>query len=158
MSFGGLGNNPFNPALVGRVFLLISFPVQMTSWPLPGEHSYVDATTGATPLGMLHGHFGHIPDLISMMLGNIGGSLGEIGAFALINPRPREDEHRGERHEHRDEGGGDIEDEGLGEEEPPDEGLVRSEGSHRAYLGGPLHDIDDEGVGEDRSYPRRAAR
>ena len=56
----------------------------MTSWPLPGEHSYVDATTGATPLGMLHGHFGHIPDLISMMLGNIGGSLGEIGAFALI--------------------------------------------------------------------------
>ncbi|HPI71706.1 MAG TPA: RnfABCDGE type electron transport complex subunit D, partial [Tenuifilaceae bacterium] len=37
MSFGGLGNNPFNPALVGRVFLLISFPVHMTSWPLPIE-------------------------------------------------------------------------------------------------------------------------
>jgi len=84
MSFGGLGNNPFNPALVGRVFLLISFPVQMTTWPLPGEHSYIDATTGATPLGMLHGHFGQLPDLSSMMLGTIGGSLGEVGAIALI--------------------------------------------------------------------------
>ena len=84
MSFGGLGNNPFNPALVGRVFLLISFPVQMTSWPLPGEYSYIDAATGATPLGMLHGHFGQLPGLLSMMLGTIGGSLGEVGAIALI--------------------------------------------------------------------------
>ncbi|MDD4922041.1 MAG: RnfABCDGE type electron transport complex subunit D [Bacteroidales bacterium] len=84
MSFGGLGNNPFNPALVGRVFLLISFPVQMTSWPLPGEHSYVDATTGATPLGMLHGHFGQLPDMQAMMMGTTGGSLGEVGAIALI--------------------------------------------------------------------------
>jgi len=84
MSFGGLGNNPFNPALVGRVFLLISFPVQMTTWPLPGEHSYIDAATGATPLAMLHGHFGQLPDISSMMLGSIGGSLGEIGSIALI--------------------------------------------------------------------------
>ena len=52
MTFGGLGQNPFNPALVGRVFLLISFPVQMTTWPLPQgfKGSYVDAETGATPL------------------------------------------------------------------------------------------------------------
>jgi electron transport complex protein RnfD len=55
MTYGGLGNNPFNPALVGRVFLLISFPVQMTSWPLPIESRmhYLDAATGATPLGIL---------------------------------------------------------------------------------------------------------
>jgi len=84
MSFGGLGNNPFNPALVGRVFLLISFPVQMTTWPLPGEHSYIDATTGATPLAMLHGHFGQLPDMVSVLLGKTGGSLGEVGSIALI--------------------------------------------------------------------------
>ena len=55
MTFGGLGSNPFNPALVGRVFLLISFPVQMTSWPVPSgfKTGYVDAVTGATPLGIL---------------------------------------------------------------------------------------------------------
>ncbi|MEA3444541.1 MAG: RnfABCDGE type electron transport complex subunit D, partial [Bacteroidota bacterium] len=54
MSFGGLGQNPFNPALVGRVFLLISFPVQMTSWPKPGNlTSYLDAETGATPLAII---------------------------------------------------------------------------------------------------------
>lgn len=51
MSFGGLGCNIFNPALVGRVFLLISFPVQMTTWPkaLGFASSYTDAQTGATP-------------------------------------------------------------------------------------------------------------
>ena len=55
MSFGGLGCNIFNPALVGRVFLLISFPVQMTTWPRPlgFAGSYVDASTGATPLAIL---------------------------------------------------------------------------------------------------------
>ncbi len=48
MSFGGLGCNPFNPALAGRVFLLLSFPVQMTSWPVVGQlTAYTDATTGA---------------------------------------------------------------------------------------------------------------
>ena len=55
MTFGGLGNNPFNPALVGRVFMLISFPVQMTSWPVPKGFStgYADAVTGATPLAIV---------------------------------------------------------------------------------------------------------
>ncbi len=55
MTFGGLGNNPFNPALVGRVFMLISFPVQMTSWPVPAGLStgYTDAITGATPLAII---------------------------------------------------------------------------------------------------------
>jgi len=57
MTFGGLGNNPFNPALVGRVFLLISFPVQMTTWPIPGGSRmlYLDAATGATPLSFIKG-------------------------------------------------------------------------------------------------------
>ena len=55
LSFGGLGQNPFNPALVGRVFLLISFPVQMSSWPLPKGFAtgYADAITGATPLALV---------------------------------------------------------------------------------------------------------
>ena len=54
MTFGGLGNNIFNPALVGRVFLFISFPVAMTAWPEPGQWMhYTDAVTGATPLGMM---------------------------------------------------------------------------------------------------------
>lgn len=53
MSFGGLGNNIFNPALVGRVFLLISFPVQMTTWPIPNGFATADAVTGATPLALV---------------------------------------------------------------------------------------------------------
>jgi Na+-translocating ferredoxin:NAD+ oxidoreductase subunit D len=96
MTYGGLGNNPFNPALVGRVFLLISFPVQMTSWPLPIESRmhYLDATTGATPLGLLkeavrNGEampdiMNQIPDHMQLFLGQMGGSLGEISALALI--------------------------------------------------------------------------
>lgn len=86
MSFGGLGNNPFNPALVGRVFLLISFPVQMTTWPLPTpwSMSYLDAETAATPLAMMKGHFGEIPSNIDMFIGNMGGSLGEVSVIALL--------------------------------------------------------------------------
>ena len=87
MSFGGLGNNPFNPALVGRVFLLISFPVQMTSWPTPEPLSlqYLDAETGATTLEMLKGNFGQIPQLADLFLGDRKlGSMGEISALALL--------------------------------------------------------------------------
>ncbi len=89
MSFGGLGNNPFNPALVGRVFLLISFPVEMTSWPRPLgnwglQSSYLDAETAATPLAMLKGHFGQLPLHTDLFMGNMGGSLGEISALALL--------------------------------------------------------------------------
>ena len=55
MSFGGLGNNIFNPALTGRIFLLISFPAQMTTWPVVGQlTSYADATTGATVLSLMN--------------------------------------------------------------------------------------------------------
>lgn len=87
MSFGGLGNNIFNPALVGRVFLLISFPQQMTSWPLPKAFNlnYLDAATGATPLSfMKSGRLDRLPDTLDMFIGNTGGSLGEIAAAALM--------------------------------------------------------------------------
>jgi electron transport complex protein RnfD len=96
MTYGGLGNNPFNPALVGRVFLLISFPVQMTSWPLPlvSRLQYTDAVTGATPLGVLkeavrNGEavpevMKQLPDHMQLFLGQMGGSLGEVSALALL--------------------------------------------------------------------------
>lgn len=96
MSFGGLGSNPFNPALVGRVFLLISFPVPMTTWPKPSPITekmlgYTDVATGATPLGILQeseGGFSEaltkIPDYMQMLLGDMGGSAGEIGAAAIL--------------------------------------------------------------------------
>lgn len=93
MPFGGLGCNPFNPALAGRIFLLISFPVQMTSWPVAGQlTSYVDATTVATPLSLMKqavngnpGALADLPDALGMLLGNnIGGSLGEVSALALL--------------------------------------------------------------------------
>jgi len=96
MTFGGLGNNPFNPALVGRVFMLISFPVQMTSWPVPKGFGtgYLDAVTGATPLaiikeGLKNGEplsllMDKIPTPSQMFLGNMAGSMGEVAAIALI--------------------------------------------------------------------------
>lgn len=86
MSFGGLGNNPFNPALVARVFLLISFPAQMTSWPkpIPWNPDYLDAVTAATPLAILKGQFSEVPDTLNLFLGNVGGSMGEVSAAALL--------------------------------------------------------------------------
>ena len=86
MSFGGLGNNPFNPALVARVFLLISFPAQMTSWPkpIPWNPSYLDAVTAATPLAILKGQFSEVPSTLDLFIGNVGGSMGEVSALALL--------------------------------------------------------------------------
>lgn len=100
MSFGGLGKNPFNPALVGRVFMLISFPVQMTSWPIPKPiidgGLLTDAVTGPTALGLLKEGIGAgktidqimadpaMPEYIDRLTGNMGGSLGEMSAIALI--------------------------------------------------------------------------
>ncbi len=93
LSFGGLGNNIFNPALVGRVFMLISFPVQMTSWPV-NTRSGIDAITSATPLSIIKEGISNgtpiseitqkLPTTFDMFLGNIGGSLGEISALFLI--------------------------------------------------------------------------
>lgn len=96
LSFGGLGFNIFNPALVGRVFLLVSFPVQMTMWPTAVENNttLADAVTGATPLGMIKEGlmFGdtmtsisaNLPSNLEMFLGLSGGSIGEMSALALL--------------------------------------------------------------------------
>ena len=98
MTFGGLGCNPFNPALVGRCFLLVSFPAQMTSWPEVGQlGSYTDVTTGATPLSIMKDAIKtgdaslleKLPDSLTMLLGNPAngfgaGTIGEVCALALI--------------------------------------------------------------------------
>ena len=96
MSFGGLGNNPFNPALVGRVFLFISFPVQLTSWPVPGQHwiTYINASTGATPLAIMKESLKNgepisqimqeMPSHLDMFIGNMCGSAGEVASFAIL--------------------------------------------------------------------------
>lgn len=96
MTFGGLGKNPFNPALVGRVFLMISFPVEMTTWPKPTAFStqLTDVVTGPTPLDVLKGGLARgesvgeimpqIPDYVNLLMGNMGGSIGEISALMLI--------------------------------------------------------------------------
>jgi len=92
LTFGGLGSNPFNPALVGRVFLLISFPVQMTTWPVSGQMGYVDVETGATPLAIMKEAIksgdiyvlDRLPSSLDMLLGQTGGSLGEVSALCLL--------------------------------------------------------------------------
>ena len=95
LCYGGLGKNIFNPALVGRVFLFISFPVQMTSWPKPEFLKFLDldAQTSATTLGILKHLDGqtsatylnaHLPNYFDMFIGNIGGCIGEVSAFALL--------------------------------------------------------------------------
>lgn len=73
--FGGLGYNPFNPALVGRAFLVAAYPVLMTTWTLDGE-------TTATPLNLIGK--GVATDYWNLFIGNIGGSLGETSALALL--------------------------------------------------------------------------
>lgn len=96
MSFGGLGKNPFNPALVGRVFMLISFPVAMTTWPVPHpvfSNTVLDAVTGPTPLGILKEGLAQgltveeitkNIDYIDLLIGNRGGSLAEMCAIAIL--------------------------------------------------------------------------
>ncbi|MDD4569697.1 MAG: RnfABCDGE type electron transport complex subunit D [Tepidanaerobacteraceae bacterium] len=76
--YGGLGSNPFNPALIGRVFLMITFTTPMTTWINP-----VDGTTGATPLSLMKMQ-GLQTDYAKMLIGNIGGSLGETSALLII--------------------------------------------------------------------------
>lgn len=98
MTFGGLGGNLFNPALVGRCFLLVSFPAQMTSWPVAGQlGAYTDATTGATPLSVMKyaiksgdaSLLNQLPDSFSLLIGNGttgagAGCIGEVCALALL--------------------------------------------------------------------------
>ena len=84
MTFGGLGKNPFNPALVGRVFLLIAYPVQMTTFPMPVNGAF-DALSGATPLAAVkHGAAADVLGVQELLLGNMPGSLGEVAALALL--------------------------------------------------------------------------
>lgn len=95
MSFGGLGCNIWNPALVGRVFLLISFPAAMTTWP-DGVPSAFDGTTGASTHAStgatLLTHLNSseaVPsladyDLLDMAIGHMNGSLGEVGGIAIL--------------------------------------------------------------------------
>ena len=90
MTFGGLGQNLFNPAIAGRVFLLISFPTYMTDWTKPAgfiTNSIVDAYSGATPLGLAKGLGPQgvaAMDYSDMLFMNIGGSAGELSAIALL--------------------------------------------------------------------------
>ncbi|MBK7500617.1 MAG: RnfABCDGE type electron transport complex subunit D [Ignavibacteriales bacterium] len=79
--FGGLGYNIFNPALVGRAFLQAAFPVQITTWVKP--NFAVDSVTSATPLAAFK--FDKIfTDTVPMAIGNVGGSLGETSAIAVL--------------------------------------------------------------------------
>jgi len=93
--FGGLGQNFLNPALAGRAFLMLCYPVAMTNWTAPGTshwtgliHSGVSATSAATPLGADFMHSGILPtesaSLMDMFVGNIGGCIGEVSALALL--------------------------------------------------------------------------
>lgn len=95
MTFGGLGQNVFNPAIVGRVFLLVSFPTYMTHWEIPQGLFGVDAVTGATPLGVIKEGLmqgSTVPELMAqhgytysqMLFANISGSAGEACAVALL--------------------------------------------------------------------------
>lgn len=90
--FGGLGQNFINPALGARAFLMLCYPIDMTTWVLPGVSNWaglgmsVDATTGATPMSADFMHNGLLPDstLLDMFVGNIGGCIGEISALLLL--------------------------------------------------------------------------
>lgn len=82
MTFGGLGCNPFNPALTGRIFLLIAYPVQMTDWTT----GVPDALSGSTLLADVKYDTSLLSevDFLQMFGGHMNGSMGEIGALALI--------------------------------------------------------------------------
>ena len=86
MPFGGLGKNPFNPAIVARVFLLIAYPVQMTSFAMPSTEGFVDAYSGATPLAAAKAGLMNFAeyDTLGMFTGNIAGSFGEVATLALL--------------------------------------------------------------------------
>jgi electron transport complex protein RnfD len=95
MTFGGLGQNIWNPALVGRVFLLVSFPTYMTTWSQPQGLFGADAVTGPTPLGAVQEGLmsgASVQDIMAtqgydyatLLYANIGGSAGELCALALL--------------------------------------------------------------------------
>ena len=89
---GDLGTNFLNPALAGRAFLMLCYPVPMTTWVLPGKENWAsvlsatDAVTGATPLAVDYMKGGIVPEasVLDMFIGNIGGCVGEVSAIALL--------------------------------------------------------------------------
>ena len=86
MPFGGLGKNPFNPAIVARVFLLIAYPVQMTTFSQPTIEGFADAYSGATPLAAAKAGLVNFAefDSLGMLAGNMTGSFGEVATLALL--------------------------------------------------------------------------
>ena len=80
--YGGMGKNIVNPAITARIVLFISFATEMTRWPLP--RMAADATSTATPLGVLAEGGAELPSNMQMFLGFIGGSMGEVSAIALL--------------------------------------------------------------------------
>jgi len=86
MVFGGLGHNLFNPAMVGRAFLMICFPVAMTTWTEPGTLKLigVDAVTQATPLAAAKFHSAPLAALWDLFVGRVGGCVGETSALAAL--------------------------------------------------------------------------
>ncbi|MGN0721832.1 MAG: RnfABCDGE type electron transport complex subunit D [Anaerovoracaceae bacterium] len=80
--YGGMGKNIVNPAITARIVLFISFATEMTTWPLP--RMAADATSTATPLGILAEGGAELPSNMQMFLGFIGGSMGEVSAIALL--------------------------------------------------------------------------
>ena len=93
-AFGGLGYNPFNPALAARAFMLLSFTGAMTTWAFPRGYEAVEAATNATPVDAVtcatplalikKGDVAQLASLKSLLLGNIGGCIGETCAIALL--------------------------------------------------------------------------
>lgn len=96
MPFGGLGKNPFNPALIARAFMLVSFPVDMTTWPFPETTPWLwnaDIISGATPLGIVKENVqalpfsqlaAQLPSHLAMFSGTAGGCIGETSALAIL--------------------------------------------------------------------------
>ncbi|MGE4319118.1 MAG: RnfABCDGE type electron transport complex subunit D [Deferribacterales bacterium] len=90
--YGGLGQNPFNPALVARIFLLIAWPAEMTSWVKPGGSFFFDAVSSATPLGLTkadiiaHGQImaHNVSTYSDQIFGNVSGCLGGDGAIFVL--------------------------------------------------------------------------
>ena len=86
MVFGGLGHNLFNPAMVGRAFLMVCFPVAMTVWTEPGTLKQIgaDAITTATPLAAAKFHAAPLAALTDLFIGKVGGCVGETSALAAL--------------------------------------------------------------------------
>lgn len=83
MIYGGLGYNVFNPALIGRAFLMACYPVALTTWTAPSRFPGLQAVSGATPLGMFKFER-QLTGLADLFWGNVGGSLGETSALAVL--------------------------------------------------------------------------